>query len=157
MENLVHLATNKSWYVILGRISFIGNGAHEQFWSSLPLHIGIGSERLKCQRIHTWDGRICIASNKGQGWIIAIFRAIFFENGVQKYVQSKPMVYKICATTLKKLSTKIGMLWMETLHVSFITLLGGRILPMCNGAMYRCLYRGTPKPGDMLCCSNIRY
>jgi len=38
-ENMVHLATNKGWCVILGRIPSIGNGAWEQFESSLHLQL----------------------------------------------------------------------------------------------------------------------
>ena len=32
------------------------NGAWDQFQSSLPLHIGIGSGRSKYQHMHSWDG-----------------------------------------------------------------------------------------------------
>ena len=40
-------------------------------------------------------GFICMASTKGRGWIIVICRAIVLKNGVKKYVQKKPIVYKI--------------------------------------------------------------
>ena len=60
-------------------------------------------------------GRICIASNKGWGWIIAICKVIVFKHGVQKYVQGKPTVYEVCAIIEVNTSSKMGIFCKENL------------------------------------------
>ena len=132
-DSLVHSATNKGWYVILGRIPSMGNGAHKHLRSSFPLHIGIWNERFKSQCIHTRDGVYLHCKQRRSRINYAICRTIVFKNGVYKYVQGKFTIYKYTCYSWRKTSTKVGMFWMELLQDSSKTLLGGRRLLMCSG------------------------